>query len=69
VGLGVHAMRHSTGSWLIRAGIDLRTVDALLRHSSPATTLNVYMQGAQAEAVQHLLGNGNRYGNPGQYID
>jgi integrase len=49
---------------LIRAGVDVRTVAALLRHSSPATTLNVYareVEGAQADAVRHLLGaNGNR---------
>jgi len=65
---GVHAMRHSTGSWLIRSGVDIRTVAAVLRHSAPSTTLNVYaheIEGAQAEAVahldQHLRGvNGNR---------
>ncbi|MHB1549594.1 MAG: tyrosine-type recombinase/integrase [Vulcanimicrobiaceae bacterium] len=63
-GRGLHSMRHSTGTWLIRAGVDVRTVAALLRHSSPATTLNVYaheVEGAQADAVRHLLGaNGNR---------
>ena len=57
-------MRHSTGSWLIRSGVDIRTVAAILRHSSAATTLNVYaheIAGAQAEAVTHLLGaDGNR---------
>ena len=61
---GVHAMRHSTGSWLIHAGVDIRTVAAVLRHSSASTTLNVYaheIEGAQAEAVTHLLGShGNR---------
>jgi integrase len=41
-GRGLHSMRHSTGTWLIRAGVDVRTIAALLRHSSPATTLNVY---------------------------
>ncbi len=54
---GIHAMRHSTGSWLIRAGVDVRTVAAILRHSSAATTLGVYsheIEGAQAEAVQNL---------------
>jgi integrase len=69
IGLGVHAMRHSTGTWLIRAGVDVRTVAALLRHSSPTTTLNVYaheVEGAQAEAVRHLLGsNGNRMATAG----
>jgi integrase len=52
-------MRHSTGSWLIRSGVDVRTVAALLRHSSASTTLNVYaheLEGAQAEAVKNLLG-------------
>ncbi len=34
-------LRHSTGSSLIRSGIDVRTVAAVLRHSSAATTLNV----------------------------
>ncbi len=61
---GVHAMRHSTGSWLIHAGVDVRTVAAVLRHSSASTTLNVYaheIEGAQAQAVTHLLGaHGNR---------
>jgi len=61
---GVHAMRHSTGSWLINAGVDIRTVAAVLRHSSATTTLNVYaheIEGAQARAVTHLLGaHGNR---------
>lgn len=61
---GVHAMRHSTGSWLIHAGVDIRTVAAVLRHSSASTTLNIYaheIEGAQAEAVTHLLGShGNR---------
>ncbi len=61
---GVHAMRHSTGSWLIHAGVDIRTVAAVLRHSSASTTLNVYaheIEGAQAQAVTHLLGaHGNQ---------
>lgn len=53
---GVRAMRHSTGSWLIRAGVDIRTVAAVLRHSSASTTPNVYaheFEGAQAHAVTH----------------
>lgn len=54
---GTHAMRHSTGSWLIRSGVDIRTVAAILRHSATSTTLNVYaheLQGAQAEAMERL---------------
>jgi integrase len=61
---GVHALRHSTRSWLIRSGVDIRTVAAVLRHSSASTTLDVYaheLEGAQAAAVMNLLGaNGNR---------
>jgi len=55
----VHGMRHSTGSWLLNAGVDVRTVAAILRHSTPTTTLNVYaheLEGAQAQAVRNLLG-------------
>jgi integrase len=51
----LHGIRHSTGSWLVRAGVDVTTVAAILRHSTPSTTLAVYsheLQGAQAEAVE-----------------
>jgi integrase len=65
---GVHAMRHSTGSWLIRSGVDIRTVAAILRHSATSTMLNVYaheLAGAQAETMERLDrhmrgGDGNR---------
>ncbi len=53
----LHGIRHSTGSWLVRAGVDLATVAAILRHSTPSTTLAVYthvLEGAQADAVQHV---------------
>ena len=52
-----HGIRHSTGSWLVRAGVDVTTVAAILRHSTPSTTLAVYsheLQGAQAEAVERV---------------
>ncbi len=54
---GVHAMRHSTASWMLRAGADVRTVQAVLRHSAASTTLNTYaheIEGAQASAVAHV---------------
>jgi integrase len=53
----LHGIRHSTGSWLIRAGVDVTTVAAILRHSTPSTTLAVYsheLEGAQADAVERL---------------
>lgn len=54
---GVHAMRHSTASWMIRSGADIRTVQAVLRHSTACTTLNTCaheIEGAQASAVAHV---------------
>jgi integrase len=53
----LHGIRHSTGSWLVRAGVDVTTVAAILRHSTPSTTLAVYsheLEGAQAEAVERV---------------
>jgi len=54
---GVHAMRHSAASWMLREGADVRTVQAVLRHSAASTTLNTYaheIEGAQAAAVAHV---------------
>lgn len=53
----LHGIRHSTGSWLVRAGVDFATVAAILRHSTPSTTLAIYtheLDGAQAEAVERV---------------
>jgi len=50
----LHALRHTSVSWLIAAGVDVRTVAALAGHSSPTITLSVYshiVAGAQAKAV------------------
>jgi site-specific recombinase XerD len=33
-----HSLRHSYGTELVRAGVDLRTVQELMRHESLATT-------------------------------
>jgi integrase len=55
----VHGMRHSVGSWLLNAGVDIETTRAILRHSSASTTLNVYaheLKGAKAAAIGNLLG-------------
>ncbi len=39
---GLHSLRHGLCTWLISHGEDVRTVQALLRHSSPAITLQHY---------------------------
>ncbi len=55
--VGLHAMRHAVGTWLLHAGVDVRTVSAILRHADASITLRVYgheVEGAQAAAVEHL---------------
>lgn len=52
-----HHLRHTFGSHLLAAGVDIATVQALLGHSSPATTLSVYVHlvgSRQREAVESL---------------
>jgi integrase len=64
-----HGIRHSTGSWLVHAGVDVRTVAAILRHSSPSTTLNIYtheMRGSKAAAIGNLLDASLPTGTEGQ---
>lgn len=38
----VHAMRHTFGTHLSKAGVPLRTAQAAMRHSNPALTANIY---------------------------
>ena len=40
--LDIHALRHTFGTHLSRAGVPLRTAQAAMRHSSPVLTANVY---------------------------
>jgi integrase len=50
----LHALRHTSVSWMISAGIDARTVAAIAGHSTPSVTLAIYshlVAGAQAKAV------------------
>lgn len=39
---GLHAFRHFAATQMIGSDIDVRTVSAVLGHSKPSTTLNIY---------------------------
>jgi len=41
--LDLHALRHTYGSRLVAAGVDIKTVQTLMRHSSPELTLGIYI--------------------------
>ena len=53
--LDFHALRHTCGAWLVIAGINVRTVQAIMRHSTPTLTLGTYghlLEGAEYMAIQ-----------------
>ena len=55
--LDFHALRHTCGAWLIIAGINVKTVQTVMRHSTPTLTLNTYghlLDGAEAGAIAAL---------------
>jgi integrase len=41
-GYTLHGLRHTFATWLLSSGVDVGTVSALLGHSVPSTTLNIY---------------------------
>lgn len=54
---GLHILRHSFGSALVRKGVDISVVSKLMGHSSPAITRSKYihvLKEQQAEAVELL---------------
>ena len=57
--LDFHALRHSFASLLAQSGVDVRTAQSLLRHSTPTLTLGVYthtLRGSEQSAVDRLPG-------------
>jgi len=57
--LDFHALRHSFASLLAQSGVDVKTAQTLLRHSTPVLTLGVYthtLRGSEQAAVDRLPG-------------
>jgi integrase len=58
----IHALRHSHGSWLVAAGVDLTTVSRRLGHENIQTTINTYGHVTQransgaADAYARIMG-------------
>jgi integrase len=55
---GFHNLRHSLASFLVNKGTDVKTVQALLRHSNVHTTLNLYahaMSDAKLRAQRQMM--------------
>jgi integrase len=38
----LHDLRHTAGTFMLASGMDVNTVQVLLGHSTPVTTLSVY---------------------------
>lgn len=52
-----HDLRHSCASWLIQNGVDLKTIQEILRHSDYRLTANTYShisQGLKKDALEKL---------------
>ena len=49
-----HSMRHLNASLLINAGVDVKTVQSCLGHSTPTTTLQIYAHTFQAAQVRAM---------------
>jgi integrase len=56
-GLTLHSARHSVATWALSNGVDVRTIAAVLGHSVPSTTLNIYshaVAGREESAVRGI---------------
>jgi len=54
-----HALRHTTASWLIKSSADVKTVQAIMRHSDIRLTMDRYghlFPGSEAAAIERMRG-------------
>lgn len=47
----LHDLRHTTATYLVRQGMDLKAVQLFLGHSKPQTTINTYVHADKSEMV------------------
>lgn len=55
--LDFHSLRHTCGAWLAIAGVNVKVIQSVMRHSSITLTLDTYghlMPGAEQEAAAVL---------------
>jgi integrase len=50
----IHGFRHLNASLLINSGVDVKTVQACLGHSTAVTTLNIYAHSFQEQQVRAM---------------
>ncbi|QDV26339.1 Phage integrase family protein [Aureliella helgolandensis] len=55
--LDFHALRHTCGAWLAIAGVNVKVIQSIMRHSSITLTLDTYghlLPGAEQDAAKQL---------------
>lgn len=59
INIGIHAFRHMNATFLITAGVDIRTVAGKLGHARPSITMDIYshlVKSAEQETA-NIMGN------------
>ena len=51
---GLHALRHSFGSFLVSEGVDIATVSKLMGHRDITTTYNIYIHVLQQQQIDAI---------------